>query len=53
MFQDVEDVAFFAEAMKNCNYHLDDAQLAKRLHSLVSLPQNQVFIGDSYKESIY
>nr|CAH0102877.1 unnamed protein product [Daphnia galeata] len=51
--QDVEDVAFFSEAMKNCNYHLDDVQLAKRLHSLVSLPQNQVFIGDSYKESIY
>ncbi|EFX86877.1 hypothetical protein DAPPUDRAFT_221711 [Daphnia pulex] len=51
--QDVEDVTFFSEAMKNCNYHLDDVQLAKRLHSLLSSSQNQVFIGDSYKESVY
>ncbi|KZS11201.1 protein PTCD3 homolog, mitochondrial isoform X1 [Daphnia magna] len=51
--QDLHDVAFFAEAMRVCNYHLEDVQLAKRLHDLLCLPQNQALIGDSYKESIY
>lgn len=51
--QDPTDTCFFATAMDICRNHLGDKNLAKRVDKLLRTGNNQRFIGDSYKESIY
>lgn len=51
--RDLKDTFFFVTAMDICNYHLQDKDLAKRVHNLLHIGNNYDLIGDSYKESIY
>jgi len=40
-------------AMENCRYHLQNLEVALRVHSILLTKKNYNLIGDSYKESIY
>lgn len=51
--QDLKDTYFFVTAMDVCHYHLQDVDLANKVHQLLLYKNNYDLIGDSYKESIY
>lgn len=51
--QDVKDTNFFATAMDVCSTHLQDRDLAERIHKLLHFKDNYDLIGNSYKESVY
>lgn len=40
-------------AMENCRYHLQNFEIALRVHSILMTKNNYNLIGDSYKESVY
>ncbi|XP_071448812.1 small ribosomal subunit protein mS39 [Hetaerina americana] len=48
-----KDIHFFLTAMEVCRYHLQDVELAHRVHNLLLSHSNYDFIGDSFKESVY
>ncbi|XP_026765066.2 protein PTCD3 homolog, mitochondrial [Galleria mellonella] len=47
------DTNFFITAMGVCSDHLQDINLAERLHALLMKDDNYKLVGDAYKESIY
>ncbi|XP_046978802.1 protein PTCD3 homolog, mitochondrial [Vanessa cardui] len=47
------DTNFFITAMGVCSNHLQDINLAERLHALLMKDDNYKLVGDAYKESIY
>ncbi|XP_064073297.1 small ribosomal subunit protein mS39 [Vanessa tameamea] len=47
------DTNFFITAMGVCSNHLQDINLAERLHALLMKNDNYKLVGDAYKESIY
>lgn len=49
----MNDINFFITAMDVCKHHLQDSELAKRVHNLLLFGNNYDLIGDSYSESIY
>jgi pentatricopeptide repeat domain-containing protein 3 len=51
--RDIKDTHFFMTAMEVARYHLFDANLAKRINTLLHKGENYNLIGDSYKESAY
>ncbi|CAH0397568.1 unnamed protein product [Chilo suppressalis] len=51
--QDVTDTNFFITAMGVCSDHLQNINLAERLHALLMKGDNYKLVGDAYKESIY
>lgn len=51
--RDIKDTYFFVTAMDVCRNHLQDVNLARRVHALLNYENNYNLIGDSYKESIY
>lgn len=51
--QHPKDTYFFTTAMDVCRNHLQDLNLAKRVHSLLLRGRNYRFIGDTSKETIY
>ncbi|CAG7817066.1 unnamed protein product [Allacma fusca] len=51
--QHPSDISFFVNAMEVCRNHLQDLDLAKRVHQLLMTGHNYDFIGDSLKESFY
>ncbi|XP_022160312.1 protein PTCD3 homolog, mitochondrial [Myzus persicae] len=51
--KDLADTNFFTAAMENCRYHLQNVEVALRLHSILLKKKNYNLIGDSYKESVY
>lgn len=51
--QDPKDTSFFVTAMEVARNHLKSLQVAERVNSLLRLDNNHLFIGDSYKESVY
>ncbi|XP_046385763.1 protein PTCD3 homolog, mitochondrial [Ischnura elegans] len=51
--RDPKDTLFFLTAMEVCRYHLQDVELAHRVHNLLLEHSNYDFIGDSFKESAY
>ncbi|XP_050672303.1 protein PTCD3 homolog, mitochondrial [Leptidea sinapis] len=50
---EVTDTNFFITAMGVCSDHLQDINLAERLHALLMKGDNYKLVGDAYKESIY
>lgn len=53
IIEDLADTNFFVAAMENCRYHLQNFDVALRVHSILLTNKNYNLIGDSYKESIY
>lgn len=53
VIKDIADTIFFTAAMENCRYHLQNFDVALKVHSLLLTQNNYNLIGDSYKESIY
>ncbi|XP_050546265.1 protein PTCD3 homolog, mitochondrial isoform X1 [Daktulosphaira vitifoliae] len=53
IIKDIVDTNFFMAAMENCRYHLQDFNVALRVHAILLENNNYNLIGDSYKESIY
>ncbi|KAG8231248.1 hypothetical protein J437_LFUL005922 [Ladona fulva] len=51
--KDPKDVFFFVTAMEVCRHHLQDVDLAHRVHDLLTAHNNYDLIGDSHKESVY
>ncbi|XP_063853262.1 small ribosomal subunit protein mS39-like [Scylla paramamosain] len=51
--QDPKDTSFFVTAMEVARNHLKSLKVAERVDSLLHLGDNHLFIGDSYKESVY
>lgn len=51
--KDLTDTNFFTAAMENCRYHLQNVDVALRVHSILLKNKNYNLIGDSYKESVY
>jgi len=51
--QDARDIFFFVTAMDVCHTHLQDKDLAYRVHKCLEYGNNDLLIGDSMKESIY
>ncbi|XP_060867509.1 small ribosomal subunit protein mS39 [Metopolophium dirhodum] len=51
--KDLADTNFFTAAMENCRYHLQNVDVALRVHSVLLKTKNYNLIGDSYKESVY
>lgn len=47
------DTKFFVTAMGVCSDHLQDVNMAERLHALLMKGNNYKLVGDAYKESIY
>ncbi|XP_023938171.2 protein PTCD3 homolog, mitochondrial [Bicyclus anynana] len=47
------DTNFFITAMGVCSDHLQDVNLAERVHALLMKGDNYKLVGDAYKESIY
>lgn len=47
------DTNFFITAMGVCSDHLQDINMAERLHALLMKGDNYKLVGDAYKESIY
>ncbi|KAG6450726.1 protein PTCD3 homolog, mitochondrial [Manduca sexta] len=47
------DTNFFITAMGVCSDHLQDINMAERLHMLLMKGDNYKLVGDAYKESIY
>ncbi|XP_048481128.1 protein PTCD3 homolog, mitochondrial isoform X3 [Plutella xylostella] len=47
------DTNFFITAMGVCSDHLQDINMAERLHTLLMKGDNYKLVGDAYKESIY
>ncbi|CAH2237241.1 jg11211 [Pararge aegeria aegeria] len=47
------DTNFFITAMGVCSDHLQDVNLAERVHALLMKDDNYQLVGDAYKESIY
>ncbi|KAG7305494.1 hypothetical protein JYU34_009563 [Plutella xylostella] len=47
------DTNFFITAMGVCSDHLQDVNMAERLHTLLMKGDNYKLVGDAYKESIY
>ncbi|XP_028163775.1 protein PTCD3 homolog, mitochondrial [Ostrinia furnacalis] len=47
------DTNFFITAMGVCSDHLQDINLAERVHALLMKGDNYKLVGDAYKESIY
>lgn len=53
IIEDLIDTNFFVAAMENCRYHLQNFDVALRVHSILLTNKNYNLIGDSYKESVY
>ncbi|CAK1578571.1 unnamed protein product [Parnassius mnemosyne] len=51
--QEATDTNFFITAMGVCSDHLQNIDLAERLHKLLMKDDNYKLVGDAYKESIY
>lgn len=51
--KDLADINFFTAAMENCRYHLQNVDVALRVHSILLKENNYNLIGDSYRESVY
>lgn len=51
--KDLVDTNFFTAAMENCRYHLQNVDVALRVHSILLKEKNYNLIGDSYRESVY
>ncbi|XP_075972245.1 small ribosomal subunit protein mS39 [Anticarsia gemmatalis] len=51
--EELFDTHFFITAMGVCSDHLQDINLAERLHALLMKGDNYKLVGDAYKESIY
>ncbi|KAM3968051.1 small ribosomal subunit protein mS39 [Aphomia sociella] len=51
--QEPTDTNFFITAMGVCSDHLQDINMAERLHALLMKGDNYKLVGDAYKESIY
>ncbi|XP_045114775.1 protein PTCD3 homolog, mitochondrial-like [Portunus trituberculatus] len=51
--QDPKDTSFFVTAMEVARNHLKSLKVAERVESLLHQGTNHLFIGDSYKESVY
>ncbi|CAI6343787.1 unnamed protein product [Macrosiphum euphorbiae] len=51
--KDLADTNFFMAAMENCRYHLQNVDVALRVHSVLLKAKNYNLIGDSYRESVY
>lgn len=51
--KDLADTNFFTAAMENCRYHLQNVDVALRVHSVLLKTKNYNLIGDSYRESVY
>ncbi|XP_032512042.2 small ribosomal subunit protein mS39 [Danaus plexippus] len=51
--EDIVDTSFFITAMSVCSEHLQDMNLAERVHELLMKGDNYKLVGDAYKESIY
>ncbi|XP_028038026.1 protein PTCD3 homolog, mitochondrial [Bombyx mandarina] len=47
------DTNFFITAMGVCSDHLQDINMAERVHALLMKNNNYKLVGDAYKESIY
>ncbi|KAJ0179470.1 hypothetical protein K1T71_005182 [Dendrolimus kikuchii] len=47
------DTNFFITAMSVCSDHLQDINMAERVHALLMKDDNYKLVGDAYKESIY
>ncbi|KAH9641898.1 hypothetical protein HF086_011648 [Spodoptera exigua] len=47
------DTNFFITAMGVCSDHLQDINMAERLHAILMKGDNYKLVGDAYKESIY
>ncbi|KAL0839744.1 hypothetical protein ABMA28_016385 [Loxostege sticticalis] len=47
------DTNFFITAMGVCSDHLQDINMAERVHTLLMKGDNYKLVGDAYKESIY
>ncbi|XP_049865455.1 protein PTCD3 homolog, mitochondrial [Pectinophora gossypiella] len=47
------DTNFFITAMSVCSDHLQDINMAERVHALLMKGNNYKLVGDAYKESIY
>ncbi|CAH0628727.1 unnamed protein product [Chrysodeixis includens] len=47
------DTNFFITAMGVCSDHLQNMELAERLHNLLMKDENYKLVGDAYKESIF
>ncbi|CAF4854866.1 unnamed protein product [Pieris macdunnoughi] len=50
---DAMDTHFFITAIGVCSDHLQDINLAERVHALLMKGDNYKLVGDAYKESIY
>ncbi|CAH0721551.1 unnamed protein product, partial [Brenthis ino] len=50
---DAMDTNFFITAMGVCSDHLQNINLAERVHALLMKDDNYKLVGDAYKESIY
>ncbi|CAK1551948.1 unnamed protein product [Leptosia nina] len=50
---DAMDTHFFITAMGVCSEHLQNIDLADRVHALLMKDDNYRLVGDAYKESIY
>ncbi|CAG9792120.1 unnamed protein product [Diatraea saccharalis] len=51
--KETTDTNFFITAMGICSDHLQDIDMAERLHALLMKDDNYKLVGDAYKESIY
>ncbi|XP_061706379.1 small ribosomal subunit protein mS39-like isoform X2 [Cydia pomonella] len=51
--KEATDTNFFITAMGVCNDHLQDINMAERVHALLMKGDNYKLVGDAYKESIY
>lgn len=51
--QTPNDLYFFATAMAVCRNHLNDIQVAKRIHNLFNFGDNYKLIGNAHKETVY
>ncbi|XP_043266912.1 protein PTCD3 homolog, mitochondrial [Venturia canescens] len=53
VIQDPYDTFFFVTAMDVARNHLNDYELAQRVHKLLLTDNNYEFLGEGFKESIY
>lgn len=51
--KEATDTNFFITAMSVCSDHLQDINMAERVHALLMKDDNYKLAGDAYKESIY